>query len=231
MREIEQFGVILRTTPWKDADALLTVLTAELGRITVSARGIRQSNRRYAGGCDLLDCGRFIVNRQPSSGYYRLIRLDDRRAWSALRENLDAFLVASYCVELALLFAPDGDPDSGAMLRPLYRTLQALEREEHPDVRLLLGVFFHLTLLRMNGLNILDHPTRIHLSDLKTWFGAMSDQETPIRPHDRMLILEGLHVLHAYTREELGTELRCYSPLAASFRRDLAVDSDPGRSA
>ena len=41
-------GLVLRVTDTKESDKILTVLTAELGRISVIARGARQKNSRLA---------------------------------------------------------------------------------------------------------------------------------------------------------------------------------------
>ena len=35
-------GLVLRVTPYKDTDALLTILTADQGKITAKARGLRR---------------------------------------------------------------------------------------------------------------------------------------------------------------------------------------------
>ena len=41
-------GVVLRETETKDADKILTVLTAERGKIPVIAKGVRRKSCKYA---------------------------------------------------------------------------------------------------------------------------------------------------------------------------------------
>ena len=44
-------GLILRDTDTKETDKILTVLTAEMGKISVIARGARRKNSRLAAAC------------------------------------------------------------------------------------------------------------------------------------------------------------------------------------
>ena len=46
-------GLILRETETKETDKILTVLTAEMGKIPVIARGARRKNSRLAAACQL----------------------------------------------------------------------------------------------------------------------------------------------------------------------------------
>lgn len=41
-------GIVLRETETKDADKILTLLTAERGKISVIARGVRRRRCKYA---------------------------------------------------------------------------------------------------------------------------------------------------------------------------------------
>ena len=47
-------GVVLRRTDTKEADQILTLLTAEHGRISVIARGVKRKGCRYAAAAGLL---------------------------------------------------------------------------------------------------------------------------------------------------------------------------------
>lgn len=213
MKEVQQYGIVLRTTPWRDADILLTLLTPELGRITAAARSARRNQRRFTGSCDLLDCGRFVLRQAASSGHYQVVGIEERRSWPALREDLSGFVMASYCVELTLLFALEEDPEAGLLLRLLLRTLQGLERERAPETQLALCIYFHLAILRGAGLQILDHPTQLPHDALRTWFSAMNEQDTPIAPFERRLLQDGLRSLYRFTTNETGTELRSFAQL------------------
>lgn len=213
MKELKQYGIVLRTTPWRDADVLLTLLTPELGRITASARAARQNHRRFSGSCDLLDYGLFTLKHSPSSGYYQVTGIEDRRSWPGIREDLTGFVLASYCLELVLLFALEEDREAGQLLRQLLRTLQSLERERTVGRLVAICVYFHLSLLRFAGLNILDHPSHIPGTELKQWLASMISEGSPIVPYEQSLLSAGLRSLHQFTANETGAELRSYRQL------------------
>ena len=47
-------GIVLRVTPTKEADYILTLLTDSLGKIALVARGARRKGSRIAAACELL---------------------------------------------------------------------------------------------------------------------------------------------------------------------------------
>lgn len=47
-------GLVLRVSPYNDADAILTILTAEQGMISAKARGVRRKSSPLAAPCQLL---------------------------------------------------------------------------------------------------------------------------------------------------------------------------------
>ena len=62
-------GLVLRETQTKEADKILTVLTAEHGKLAVVARGARRKNSRIAAASELLAFSELVVywTRRPPS--------------------------------------------------------------------------------------------------------------------------------------------------------------------
>ena len=54
MSDLVTCGAVLRETETKEADKILTVLTADHGRISVIARGARRKSCRFAAACQTL---------------------------------------------------------------------------------------------------------------------------------------------------------------------------------
>ena len=54
-------GLVLRVTDYKDKDAVITLLTEDLGRISVKARGLRRKNSPLVAPCQLLAFGEFTL--------------------------------------------------------------------------------------------------------------------------------------------------------------------------
>ena len=61
-------GLVLRVTDYNDRDALLTLLTANHGKITVKARGLRRKNSPLVAPCQLLAFGEYTLFE--NRGYY-----------------------------------------------------------------------------------------------------------------------------------------------------------------
>lgn len=81
-------GLVLRVTDYKDRDVILTLLTADRGRITVKARGIRRRNSPLAVACQLLTLSEFtlfeyrdsfVINDAHVVEFFQGLRMDIRK--------------------------------------------------------------------------------------------------------------------------------------------------------
>ena len=57
-------GLVLRETETKESDKILTVLTPELGRISVIAKGARSRRSKYTAACQLLAYDEMTLRRK-----------------------------------------------------------------------------------------------------------------------------------------------------------------------
>lgn len=103
----ERFGaLVLRQVDVGEADRILTLLTAEQGRIDVRASGARRS-KRFA-GLDLfvaVDVA-LVPGRRP----LRLAEAEVRRDFAGLKGDLLALALASYAAELLRQASREDDP-------------------------------------------------------------------------------------------------------------------------
>lgn len=108
-------GVVLRTTPLRESDLLVVLLTAEHGRITAVARGGRKSQRRFAGALQLLVLGRYQLGRPPRGELWNLESADIVRDWHGVASDVLAVAHASYIAELAGALLPTETPEPHAL--------------------------------------------------------------------------------------------------------------------
>src|SRR6476646_8303901 len=108
-------GVVLRTTPLRESDLLVVLLTAEHGRITAVARGARKSQRRFAGALQLLVLGRYQLGRRPRGELWGLDSADVEREWTALASELFPGAHESYSAELVAALLPAESPEPEAL--------------------------------------------------------------------------------------------------------------------
>lgn len=120
-------GVVLRETPLKEQDKLLTVLTAEQGKVSLYAHGARAIKSRNLAATGLLCYSEFTCEKK---GERRTLRestlLCDFRG---LREHLDAFAFAQYAAQVCADTAREEENEEG-LLQLLLNTLYMTEKGE-----------------------------------------------------------------------------------------------------
>lgn len=106
-----ELGVVLKTTPLRESDLLITLYTATHGRVAAVARGARKSQRRFAGALQLLVLGRYQLGRRPRGELWSLDAADVEREWTQLSADIFAVAHASYIAELVAALLPPEAPD------------------------------------------------------------------------------------------------------------------------
>ena len=108
-------GVVLKTTPLRESDLLVSLYTQERGRVSAVARGARKSQRRFAGALQLLVLGRYQLGRRPRGELWGLDAADVVREWTQLASDVVAVAHASYVVELVGALLPPEAPEPHAL--------------------------------------------------------------------------------------------------------------------
>lgn len=118
-------GLVLKSSPYGESDALITLLLSERGKLTVLAKGIKRSKKRFMGGLDLFHSGLFSIeysgNRMPI-----LTGVSERRTFDGIGANLRAFTAASVALEVTSHLCLDQDPEGGLYLEILLACLAQL---------------------------------------------------------------------------------------------------------
>jgi DNA repair protein RecO (recombination protein O) len=114
-------GLIIKRTPFKENDMLLTVLTAEKGKMNVLARGLRKSRRDLSGYQTLAYAELEIFDGRG------LAVVDDAEvceAFEGLRKDIESLALAQYFADAVAFVTTDkGDPE---LLRLLLNSLALL---------------------------------------------------------------------------------------------------------
>ena len=110
-----ELGVVLKTTPLRESDLLITLYTATHGRVAAVARGARKSQRRFAGALQLLVLGRYQLGRRPRGELWSLESAEVEREWTQLAADVFAVAHASYVAELVGALLPPEAPDPQAL--------------------------------------------------------------------------------------------------------------------
>ncbi len=139
-------GLILRETQYKDNDKLLDVLTGDLGRITVKARGVRRKNSPLRGGCQLLCYSELTLFER--NGYYTVNEAEPLELFMGLRTDIELLSLGSYFAQL-LETVSDQDQLSPSLLSLGLNSLYALDKLKKPQA--LVKAAFELRLMALSG--------------------------------------------------------------------------------
>jgi len=112
---IETLGVVLKATPIRESDLLLTLFTEDHGKLSAVARGARRSQKRFTGALQLLVLARFQLGRRPRGELWSLDNADIVREWSAISRDVVGVAHASYAAELLGALVPAETPEPAAL--------------------------------------------------------------------------------------------------------------------
>ena len=102
-------GIVLRVTDYKERDALLTLLTADQGKITVKARGLRRKNSPLVAPCQLLAYGDFTLFEYRGS--YTINEATSVELFQNLRRDLTRLSLGTYFAQAAELICQEDLPN------------------------------------------------------------------------------------------------------------------------
>lgn len=146
MTQIVTKGFILARTDFGEADRILTILTADIGKLRAVAKGARRSRSKLAGGIELFSLSdlSFIKGRGEM---YTLTSSRMQKHYGQIIKDLDR-TTAGY--ELLKLL----DRATEDALEPAYFELlqQALKALDDPAIELdLIKLWFSMQLLKLSG--------------------------------------------------------------------------------
>lgn len=143
---IKDEGIVLREIEYKDNDKLLTVLTRDLGKITVKARGVKSTRSKHKAACQLLAFSEFTL--LELQGRYTVTEANVREMFSSLRTDIEQLGLATYFAQVCEFVAQEEDP-SPELLSLLLNCLYALTKLGKPQ--LLVKAVFELRLMCITG--------------------------------------------------------------------------------
>ena len=122
---IKTNALVLRETPYKESSRILTVLTAERGKLTVSARGAKRRGSKTAASTQALSYSEMTLFFER--GRYTLTEARSLELFSGLTEDLALMSLAAYFAEL-LEAVSDEDIPNPELLSLGLNALYALSR-------------------------------------------------------------------------------------------------------
>ena len=122
-------GLVLREVSYKETDKILTVLTAEEGKLTVSAKGCRKKGSALAAASQLLVWSEMTLYEYR--GRWAIKEATTERQFWGVRNDLEKLALASYFAEVTEALAEEGQKEPG-LLSLVLNSLHAMEKMALP---------------------------------------------------------------------------------------------------
>lgn len=125
-------GLVLRVTDYNDTDTLLTLLTADYGKITAKVRGLRRKNSPLAAACQLLVLGEYTLFSYKGS--YTVNEAHSIALFEGLRRDLQKLSLGTYFAQVAEILSQE-DMQNPALLSLTLNCLYALSELSLPEMQ------------------------------------------------------------------------------------------------
>lgn len=139
-------GLVLRVTDTKETDKILTVLTPDMGKIGVIAKGARRKGSRVAAATQLLVYSEMTL--YESRSWYMLNEAATISLFNGVRQDVELLALGSYFAELTEAVTEEQMP-SGEILSLVCNALYALGELKKPPE--LVKTAFEWRLLSLAG--------------------------------------------------------------------------------
>ena len=122
-------GLVIKEIAVGESDKLITVLTADKGKLLISAKGVRSMKSKNMALCRLFTYANFEYYER--SGRYWLASGEINDSFFGLNGDIEALALASYIVDVANELSGENSPDE-TLLRVTLNTLYAIENKLRP---------------------------------------------------------------------------------------------------
>ena len=122
-------ALVLREVNYKESDKILTVLTADEGKLTLSARGCRKKGSAIAAASQLLVWSEMTLYEYR--GRWAVKEAATLERFDAVRSDLDKLALASYFAEVTQLLAEEGQREP-ELLSLILNCLYVLDQRSLP---------------------------------------------------------------------------------------------------
>lgn len=139
-------GLVVRETEAGENDKRITLLTAERGKITVSAKGARSLKSKYMNAIALFTYGNYEITER--AGFSWLGGASVIEPFYKIRDDIDRLALASYIVDVAGELSGAEEP-ADELLRLTLNTLYAIANDlkPYPQVK----AVYELRAMSMSG--------------------------------------------------------------------------------
>lgn len=101
-------ALVVREVAYKESDKILTLLSKDRGKITVSARGCRKKDSKFSAACQILFWNQFVLQENKGRWYVKEVSIEHE--FQALPLDFQRFSLACYFAELGEILSIEEVP-------------------------------------------------------------------------------------------------------------------------
>jgi DNA repair protein RecO (recombination protein O) len=140
-------GIVLKTSPFGDADTIVTYLTKDFGILKTFAKSPRKIKSKFGSSLEPLTHARISFWGKEDAAMPRLTQSDIIHPFLAIRETFQCFVKVSELIEIILHLVPERDMSKKVFML-LMNILHTFENDCDTE---LLTVYFKFKLLETVG--------------------------------------------------------------------------------
>ena len=138
MDRITVHGLNVRETETGDYDKIMTLVTAELGKITVTGKGVKSLKSKHMVACQPFAYSTFVLKK--SKKFWYIEESESIDCFFGLRSDLDRLSLAAYVCDVLCDVSVENAPDP-EMLRLTLNILYAIANKSDVSLSLIKAAF------------------------------------------------------------------------------------------
>ncbi|OQA91797.1 MAG: DNA repair protein RecO [Elusimicrobia bacterium ADurb.Bin231] len=155
-------AIVIKKNDFRNYDRLLTLYTADFGKLKASAKSVRKSGARLVSVTELFVVSELRIFLKSGSGLCKIIGGVILDSNSFIRYNISSFYEASYICEVMNLLTPDRQPNLDKFFL-LRATLSLLNKDEGNQKETFVKRLLHLTGFGVKEFKTADELLEEHL--------------------------------------------------------------------
>lgn len=136
--ELKVRGLVLREVHIGEADKILTLICEGVGRIDVSAKGVRSLRSPHMAATQIFAYSSFVLRKGKK--YYYISESEMLEPFYGLRSDIDRLSLATYLADITLDLIPEGTADD-EMLRLTLNTFYAISAKKNIPLKQIKAAF------------------------------------------------------------------------------------------
>ena len=137
-KELKVKGLVLREVHIGEADKILTLVCEGIGRIDVSAKGVRSLKSPHMPSTQIFAYASYVLRQGRK--YYYISESELLEPFFGLRGDIDRLSLASYLADIVLDLIPEGTEDTN-LLRLTLNSFYALSERQNIPLRQIKSAF------------------------------------------------------------------------------------------